>query len=134
MWKDVFKENRGTEGRGLNGLGLDLYADSDLSPGSEACPGVALRSLGGKWLIPADPGAKGQLISPMLLEFWGQPRAEVETVTSFIAVTKYRTRSYLRKEEYILVHGFSVQSICHGWKTSWRECEKSAYTVSLLRN
>jgi hypothetical protein len=29
-------------------LGLDLYADSDLSPGSEACPGVALRSLGGK--------------------------------------------------------------------------------------
>lgn len=49
-------------------LGLDLYADPDLSPGSEACPGVALRSLGGKWFIPSDTRAKGQLIFPVLLE------------------------------------------------------------------
>lgn len=31
-------------------IGLYVNADSDMNLGSEACPGVALRSLGGKWL------------------------------------------------------------------------------------
>lgn len=57
-------------------LRLDLYAD-DMSVGSEACQGVAMRCLGGKWYIPASNRTKGQLITPVLLEVWGQLGTEI---------------------------------------------------------
>lgn len=57
-------------------LRLDLNAD-DMSLGAEACHGVAMRSLGGKQYIPASNRTKGQLMTPVLLEVWGQLGTEI---------------------------------------------------------